>query len=111
MEKFWRKEVIKEKELREKNWRKDIIKERPEKGFFGDKQPEKPIIDKMRSYDKGLTEGGKLTEGWGGFGGAPESGAGLAQFEARVAVLEAALRQLTASSAHLRSSRAAMPTR
>ena len=65
--------------------------------MFGDKRPEKPIIDKMSSFDKGLTEGGKLTEGWGGFGGAPESGAGTAQLEARVAVLEAALRQLTGS--------------
>jgi immune inhibitor A len=81
------------------------FKEFNEKSFVFDKRPEKPQIDKLAAFDKGFSEkftDGKFNEGkfneggfpggfGGGFGFAPQQDPKLAQLEARVAALEAAV--------------------
>jgi immune inhibitor A len=107
---FKEKEPFKEhKELR-KEIRKEIQKEirkdflPDNKGFFPDKRPEKPLIDKGIGFDKGFADkfmdgkppdGGKFTEGGfpGGFG-QQRAEPDTAQLEARVAALEEIVAQL-----------------
>jgi immune inhibitor A len=96
------------KEIRDKGIDKTVTKDIRDtklwdKSFLKDKQPEKPQIDKTSAFDKGFTEKfndgkfneGKFSEGGfpGNFGGgfSSQSESRLAQLEARVAVLEAAV--------------------